>query len=131
MATQYHEPGGLPEGVVLQHTLYGEPHTQTTHAHTAAGLHSGAVQPAPDDGVPWNGVQATPESSAAALEVAQQSVTLPEPVDTEALRGPERAKRCHAKDDTCRGWKMTDSDYCAAHTASMRYWQQGERHQPQ
>ena len=159
MATQYQQPGQLPEGVVLAHTLYGEPDHTVTHAHTA-----GNVEPAFDDGVEWIGfgfheqvlepppeligpepepepepgpepeepfVEPSHEELVGQVMVVSEDVLLPitprpepEPVRPPSAIDPtepesERAKRCKAKNDTCRGWKIKDSDYCAAHSGLL------------
>jgi hypothetical protein len=102
MATQYHEPGQLPDGVVLAHTLYGEPDTRVTHVHTAQSS-MGGVQVAPEgSGVPYIG-----DAAANADHSPPQ-------------RPAEREKRCMAKDDTCMGWRITDSEFCAAHAGVFK-----------
>jgi hypothetical protein len=106
MATQYHEPGQLPDGVVLAHTVNGEPDTHVTHVHTA---HSsmGAVQVAPEgSGVPYIGDLYANRVTAEAADA--------EPAPT------DRTKRCTAKDDTCMGWRINGSDLCAAHAGVFK-----------
>jgi hypothetical protein len=102
MATQYHEPGQHPEGMVLAHTLYGEPDRSVTHVHTAQSS-MGAVQVAPEgSGVPYIG------DAAANADHSQDTVP-----------SADRAKRCAAKDDTCMGWRISDSEFCAAHAGKL------------
>lgn len=33
---------------------------------------------------------------------------------------PSRDKKCRAKDDTCNGWRITDSDFCAYHAGKFK-----------
>jgi hypothetical protein len=114
MATQYligEDGARLPEGIVVAHTLHGEPHPNVTNAYAI-----GDVIPVGDDGIGWIGdqaVQLAPEKSPA---VEAQ----PEPVsEPETVRPTERDKRCIAKGDTCMGWAMKDSQYCAAHAGRL------------
>lgn len=115
MATQYHESGQLPEGVVLAHTLHGRPDESVTNAHVAA--HAGIeVQPAPYDGIPYYGDLLTePPKPQPVLRVSDRPG---EPAVSN--RGPERDKRCWAKGDTCMGWAINNSSYCAAHAGVFR-----------
>jgi len=114
MATQYHESGQLPEGIVLAHTLHGRPDESITHAHVAA--HIGLdVEPAPYDGIPYYGDQLPEEPKPAPLVLSDR----PGEPDI-AYRAEGRDKRCWAKDDTCMGWAMTNSQFCSAHAGVFR-----------
>lgn len=113
MATQYligESGASLPDGIVLAHTLHGEPDATVTHAYTAApgGL---KLVPVGETGVAYSGdrVQLAEDRAAPDPAVVTSMVTVPDE------RDPTRAKRCHAKDDTCMGWAIKDSFYCAAH----------------
>ena len=99
MATNYLEPGHLPDGVVLAHTLYGQPDTTVTHAYTAMST-AGTVQPAPDSGIPYY-LDEPPETPETPPELPPAA--------------SDRSKRCKANDDTCNGWRIRDSELCAAH----------------
>jgi hypothetical protein len=104
MATQYHESGQLPDGIVVAHTLHGRPDESITHAYTAE--HAGIeVIPAPYDGIPWYGDELD--------EAPPDHVAIPE-------RAPERDKRCAAKNDTCMGWAIHGSEFCSAHAGVFR-----------
>jgi hypothetical protein len=92
MATNYLEPGQLPDGVVLAHTLYGEPDSTVTHAYTAM-TQAGIIQLAPDSGIPYYEDDGSPDP---------------------------RAKRCIGNDNTCMGWRITNSELCAAHAGLWR-----------
>jgi hypothetical protein len=102
MATNYlmgADGATLPDGIAIAHTLYGEPDATVTHAYTASG--AAGVQLVPSsDGVEY----VDPDAP-----VAQPAAARDEP------RPVERAKRCIAKDDTCMGWRIKESSYCAAH----------------
>ena len=105
MATNYligEDGKALPDGIVLQHTLYGEPDRSVTHAWTASGAAGVELVPVVD------GVEYVPSPMAQ----PQMPVAPLPPVD-------ERAKRCKAKDDTCMGWRISDSDFCAAHAGKL------------
>lgn len=109
MATQYLEPGQHPEGVVLQHTLYGRPDESVTNAWNAPST-MGTVQVAPEgSGVPYIGDEAA--NAPTTTETVNGKIVL--------ARSPEREKRCLAKDDTCMGWRISDSDFCAAHAGKL------------
>lgn len=110
MATQYHESGQLPDGIVLAHTLHGRPDESVTHAYTAphAGLD---VQPAPYDGIPYYEDRDAPTS---AVPVPVELDELPKP------RAEGREKRCTAKDDTCMGWAIASGELCAAHAGVFK-----------
>jgi ribosomal protein S3 len=110
MATQYHESGQLPEGVVLAHTLHGRVDQTITHAHTAGHLGVEVVQ-APYDGIPYYEDANEPT---VALVVPQELDELPKP------RAEGREKRCTAKDDTCMGWAIGGHDLCAAHAGVFK-----------
>lgn len=102
MATNYligEDGASLPDGIVLQHTLHGEPDRTVTHAYTASGSEGVRLVPATD------GVEYVPSPMA-------QPKPLVAPVDP-------RAKRCKAKDDTCMGWRINESDFCAAHAGKL------------
>jgi hypothetical protein len=102
MATQYligEDGAPLPEGIVLAHTVHGQPDHSVNHAWAVTNPDLGAVQPSPDPGMPYIG-------DAAANGPHED---LPDP----------RAKRCRAKDDTCMGWRISNSDFCAAHAGLM------------
>lgn len=105
MATQYHETGQLPEGVVLAHTLYGQPDTSVTHAHTAAP-HGVPVIQAPYDGIPYYEDDDLPPE-----EVVEEA---------ETLRPAARDRRCMAKNDTCMGWAIKGGEFCAAHAGVFK-----------
>ena len=79
-----------PAGAQLAHTHWGEPKTDTQMALTVSGLGEG-VEPAPW-GVPYTG---------------------PDPTI-------DRAKKCKANDDTCNGWRLKDSEYCAGHAGVLK-----------
>jgi len=105
MATQYlivEDGASLPDGIVLAHTLHGEPANQFVPAHAAP--HGAAlVMPVGEDGIAYD-------------EDAPVAVPYYEPV----VRPPEREKRCHAKDDTCKGWAIGGSEFCAVHAGVFR-----------
>jgi hypothetical protein len=98
MATNYQEPGQLPEGVALAHTLHGQPDDSVTHAHTASP-HGRGVQPAPDSGIRYYE---------------------DDPPHVGSHRAVDRLKRCMAKDDTCMGWQISNSEFCAAHAGVFK-----------
>jgi hypothetical protein len=109
MATQYHESGQLPEGIVLAHTLYGRPDESVTNAFVASMAGVG-VQPAPYDGIPYY----EDDEPTAHMVVPEPLPELPKP------RAEDRDKRCHAKDDTCMGWAIGGSEFCAAHAGVFK-----------
>jgi len=44
------------------------------------------------------------------------------PPDEAALIAAEaarRSKKCRAKDDTCEGWRIKDSEFCSAHAGVL------------
>jgi hypothetical protein len=101
MATQYligesGEP--LPDGIVLAHTLYGEPANLAALDHTM-GRGGLAVIPVGEDGIPYVG---------------------PKPATSDPDRLPGREKRCIAKGDSCMGYHMVDSEFCAAHAGLFK-----------
>lgn len=131
MATQYQEPGQLPEGIVVAHTLYGRPDESITHAHTATAAAGVELIPVLDDGIPYYldrpavEERATPDLAPEPEPGVSESETPDddpfydedddEDEDVEPERPAERAKRCMAKNDTCMGWAMTGGTLCAAH----------------
>jgi hypothetical protein len=119
MATQYHESGQLPEGIVLAHTLHGRLDESVTHAYTAA--HIGLdVQPAPYDGVPYY-EDVLPKDGETKDDEPKVLTESDRPGDPDvAYRAEGREKRCWAKDDTCRGWAINNSLYCAVHSGVFR-----------
>lgn len=110
MATQYHESGQLPEGIVLAHTLHGRPDESITNAYVAAPNGIEVIQ-APYDGIPY---YESGEPTAHITEPVVELEELPQP------RAEGRDKRCHAKDDTCMGWAIGGSEFCAAHAGVFR-----------
>lgn len=118
MATHYHESGQLPEGVVLAHTLHGRPDESVTNAYVSsmAGVD---VQPAPYDGIPYYAdvivVTDEPDDEPKTLVQSER------PGDPDvAYRAEGRDKRCWAKDDTCMGWAINGSQFCAAHAGVFK-----------
>lgn len=109
MATQYHESGQLPDGIVVAHTLHGEPDQSVTHAYTAmaAGLE---LVPAPYSGIPYY----LDDEPTAHMVVPEPLDELPQP------RADGREKRCHAKDDTCMGWAIGQGEFCAVHAGVLK-----------
>lgn len=127
MATQYllgEDGARLPQGIVLAHTVYGEPDTNVTNAHSAPVGGVGVI-PVGDDGIEYMGdrvVRLAPVSEAETPEEPEPEPDLPEePFVTAAVsESPNRAKRCAAKDDTCMGWRIKGSEFCAAHAGVFR-----------
>ena len=105
MATQYlivEDGASLPDGIVLAHTLHGEPANQFLPAHAAP--HGAAlVIPVGEDGIAYD-----------------EAVPVVVPYVERVERPPEREKRCTAKDDTCMGWAIGGYDLCAAHAGVFK-----------
>ena len=38
-----------------------------------------------------------------------------------APKVPDRSKKCRANNDTCKGWRISGSDYCPAHAGLLRH----------
>lgn len=93
----------IPDGLVLQHTLYGEPAGRVTHAWTAAPNGVEVIQ-APYSGVPWNGIED---------EIGPY-------VTPENERTPDRIGRCWANNDSCMGKTMRDSKFCPPHAGVLK-----------
>ena len=97
-------PNAIPDGVVVQHTLYGEPQNQYGQAHTVpVGTEQLAVQPVDFSHIAWE--YAPPEPP-------PEPVVEPEP--------SERDRMCIAKDNTCRAYRMTGKVYCMYHDPDTR-----------
>ena len=77
-----------PTGAVHAYTMYGAPKEDTAFLLTTS-MEGSSVAPA------TGGVEYQPP---------------PPPPPP-----PDRAKKCRAKDDTCNGWRIHDSDFCAFH----------------
>jgi len=80
-----------PAGAVIAHTYSGEPKSDTALEVTRSP--HGTVEPAVF-GIPY------------------EPPYVPPP--------PDRAKKCRAKDDTCNGWRISDSDFCAFHAGKLK-----------
>lgn len=115
MATQYvmgTDGAKMPDGIVLAHTLHGEPDRTVTHAHTANAAHGVAVVPVGDDGIAYKGDP-------------RYELVVPVPVpeqggSDESEDKPDRSKRCVANNNTCNGWRIKDSDLCSGHAGKLR-----------
>lgn len=110
MATQYHESGQLPDGLVLAHTVHGEPDHTVTHAYTATAAAGVELIPAPYSGIPYY----LDDEPTAHMVVPEPLDELPQP------RAEGRERKCVAKDDTCSRWAMKGTDLCAAHGGVLR-----------
>ncbi len=119
MATNYLEPGQLPDGMVLAHTLHGRPDQSVQHAHTTALADGTELIQAPYSGNPYR-PPARPAPVSPPETVEPELVEMTPFEDVPEQRAPGRDKRCHAREDTCMGWAIRDSPYCAAHAGVFR-----------
>lgn len=108
----------LPDGVAVQHTLYGQPDFVITHTQ-ASNYHGQAVVQAPDDGVPYYldrpVVELVQEAPVPSLGTEDDLPTVISTVEEFPSRAPGREKRCIAREDTCRAFHIKDSEYCYLH----------------
>jgi hypothetical protein len=42
----------------------------------------------------------------------------------------DRGKKCKANGDTCNGWRVTDSEFCAGHAGILRPFPLEVKHEP-
>ena len=118
-------PNPIPDGVVLAHTVHGEPQNQYMHAHMIpVGTEQLGVQSVDFSHIPWDGT--LPEEPPVVPQpepprpVPEPEPVVPEPVPT--IRAAGRDKKCHAKDDTCNGWAINGSDFCSGHAGKLAGW---------
>ena len=124
-------PNPIPDGVVLAHTVHGEPQNQYMHAHMVpVGTERLGVQSVDFSHIPWDGT--LPEEPP--VVPPPEPVVPVEPRDTPrdnrddpilepaSARAAGREKKCHAKDDTCNGWAINGSDFCSGHAGKLAGW---------
>jgi len=110
VATQYvmgQDGVALPNGVIHAHQVHGEPANQTAPAYSI-GLNGEAVRPVGETGI---GFEVVPEPPPPVVDADGVIRVAPK---------PNRDNKCRAKDDTCNGWAISGSSYCAAHAGKLR-----------
>lgn len=85
------------EGIVLAHTMYGQPSVEGNYAA------QGSVGPE------GSTIQRSTYSVMAAYVTPEEKLT--QTIHTE--------RRCKGKDGTCKGFPMKDLDYCSGHARSL------------
>lgn len=94
----------LPNGIERANTRWGEPANKNTC------LGAPGSQPVPDMPSSYEPVPQIPENPR-------------KPIDH-----TDRTKKCRANDDTCLGWRIKGSEFCAGHAGVLI---PGGGHQPQ